>query len=151
MHTTITGALENFIELEHRRVQEHKEAMHSAKQYAKEIKNEYKSKLEKEKNDLLRVLLSTEQAMQLQTMKLALAHLQLENRYLQHIPTIELKDDVINRFTTELKKAREVMGMLAARSIAIPNTEKLWQKMISEAVPPSLEIQNISSNKTQSD
>ncbi|MNG32998.1 hypothetical protein D3C84_1191420 [compost metagenome] len=66
-------------------------------------------------------------------MKLALANLQRENKFLQYVSITELQDEVIARFGTELEKTRKMLGMLAVRAITQhPDTDALWQKIISE-------------------
>ncbi|MNF87407.1 hypothetical protein D3C84_698720 [compost metagenome] len=138
MHTTVTDALRNVIELEHQRIEAHKTALQKVKDEArKELSNTAQTI-----SDIKQVLKATEEALYLQTMKSVFAQLQLENRFAQHVPPDALKEEAVMRFHTAWQDTRKGMGLLAlGLSVRPPDTEELWQKVISDNQPSDTSLE----------
>lgn len=134
MHTTVTDALRNFIENEHQRIAEHNKNAQIFKASTKQLKekNEELKKSEQIKNGIWKVLIATEYALYLQTMKLVFAQLQLENQLTQHAPPDALKEEVLVRFNTAIQDIKNSLGPLSlGLPVRILNTEEIWQKAIA--------------------
>lgn len=134
MHTTVTDALRNVIELEHQRFEEHNNALKAVKNEARRLKA--LSKTAQTISEIRQVLRATEEALYLQTMKSVFAQLQLENRFAQHVPPDALKEEALMRFNIACQDTRKSMGVLElGLTVRSPETEELWQKVISYNQP----------------
>lgn len=134
MHTTVTDALRNVIELEQQRIEEHKKALQAVKNEARRLKE--LDKTAQTISDIRQVLIATEEALHRQTMTSVFAQLLLEKRLAQHAPPDSLEEEALMRFHIACQDIRKGMGFLAAGlTVRYPDTEKLWQEVISNYQP----------------
>ena len=145
MHTSVTDALKNFIELEDQRIEERKEELKNKKKELILLKEKHQNELRESAqtiSDIRQVLIATEGALYLQTMKLVLTQLQLENRFAQHVPPDALKEEALSLFHIARQDTMKGMGFLAhGLTVRIPDTEELWQKVISNNQPSDTSLE----------
>ncbi|PAU61616.1 hypothetical protein [Pseudomonas sp. PICF141] len=140
MRSTVTDALRNVIELEHQRIEVHKNALQEVKDEARRLKE--LSNTAQTISDIRQVLKATEEALYLQTMKSVFSQLQLENRFAQHVPPDALKEEALLRFHIARQDTMKGMGLLAhGLTVRFPDTEELWQKVISNNQPSDTSLE----------
>ncbi|OFS69947.1 hypothetical protein HMPREF3173_21640 [Pseudomonas sp. HMSC08G10] len=132
MFSSITDALNNVIDHEHRRIEEHAQKLKELKK--EEIRLKKLSKSLQTITHVTQTLNATERALQLQTMKLVLAQLRLDNPYAQHAPSDALKEEALEKFRSAWQEITTSMGLLAlGLPTRIPDLETVWQKVMSES------------------
>ncbi len=133
MFSSITDALNNVLDNEHQRIEEHKQKRKELKKEDARLKKFSKSL--QHTHTVTAVLRATESALLLQTMKLALAQVRLERPLVQHAPQDLLKEDTLKKFQSLLQGIKASMGVLSQGlpTIYIDN-EMLWQKVTSEGL-----------------
>lgn len=132
MCSSITDALNNVIDHEHRRIEEHDQKLKALEK--EEIRLKKTSESLQTITGVKQTLNATERALHIQTMKLVLAQLRLDNPYAQHVPSDALKEEALEKFRSAWQEITTSMGLLApGLTTRIPDLETLWQKVMSES------------------
>lgn len=134
MHTTITGALTNVIELETHRIEEHKDALKDFKEKLKAEKKSFSDALEKQAstvNALRNNLNVVQGVVDRLCMHLALATEQLANPMSQHAPEDSLKAQALERYSELRAVVRSEMGLASLSMPAPDNADHIWEQINS--------------------
>jgi len=125
MNKSITDTLEHLLRDEN-------ELRADRKIVEKEVRRiDEKNRRLKDTEDAITVLRSAENVLALQTMKLALAQIQLENSLSQHVPQDALEDQVLTRFSDLWQAAKNSMGILS-QGLSPQAPESLWRKVMNK-------------------
>lgn len=134
MHKTVTYVLNVIINEEHRNHQ----ALKTIKKEEARLKSLGKSL--QDASDITKVLKATESALHVQTMRLVITQLRLDNPSIRHIPSIALKTEALDKFRLAW---REINSTMDIWSLGLnrkgPDLEAIWLKVITEEADNSYE------------
>jgi hypothetical protein len=128
--STIGEALELLINDEAARIAEHKEAQKQTHKIVSQLREKHKAELSESNNANIKVQHALEVALQVQTMKLTIANLELERPTSKHLGHEVLKEEAIKHFHVSWSNVIASMGSSALGLIArTPNDELLWSRI----------------------
>lgn len=131
MHCSITEALENVIEQESKRKDEHKAALKRMKEKIQETKKELEQENKSTEAALKQLINQLQKELNYSLLNLALKNLNVKNPATVHTPLEALKDKVIPDFNALRLKSISGMGLVSVGLSAQPiDTEELWSQLI---------------------
>lgn len=136
MHSSLSDALANVIELETQRATAHDTALKEFKKKTKEQKKAFGEEVARKDRDIFtlhQTLNFLSNALDLVSMRLARASVLLESPTAQHLPVDMLKELTVSEYTKIREKIRQDLGLNALALRYPNNAEELWEKVINES------------------
>lgn len=131
MHSSITEALENIIEHENKRIDEHKAALKYMKEKIQETRRELEQENANAQAALKQLVHYLQKELNYNLLNLSLKNLKIKNPATLHTPSETLKDRVTADFHDLKLKSIQNIGLLSAGLPEQPtDTDELWRRLI---------------------